>query len=271
MPELAKRILSALVAAPVFLYLIWLGGGFFIVTLLILTFIIQMEIIRMLHKQGLDVPIPFVLLLGVPVLFFGTAPEFAWFFFLLFLLMLMVAETLGSAADTWKRLMATIMVAVLVPALFSGLILIRDIGDNMTGFALTVTLLLMVWANDVFAYFGGKTMGRHQLAPKISPSKTIEGFIWGFAGCFVALILCILFLPGFPLSWLAAIPFAIIVGLFGPAGDLAESKLKRASGIKDSSGLMPGHGGLYDRFDAVLFAAPATAIYFQLLIYFSIL
>jgi len=83
--------------------------------------------------------------------------------------------------------------------------------------------------------------------------------------------LCIYFISDYPLSVGTAIPFAVITGLLGPAGDLSESKLKRASGIKDSSGLMPGHGGLYDRFDAILFSAPAAAIYFYALNHFSIL
>lgn len=265
MPEIVKRVLSALIAAPVFLYLTWLGGWFFGVTVLLLTLIIQFEIIRMMEKQGMKVQKIPALITGIPVLLFAVIPEIAWIFFLIFLLITLLIETFSADSNGWKRLTATLMVAVMVPALFSGLLMLRNFGDNETGFILTLTLLLMIWANDVFAYVGGKTLGKHQLAPKISPAKTVEGFLCGFAGSLLALVLCLTFIPGFPAGWFISLPFAVLVGLLGPSGDLAESKLKRASGIKDSSGLMPGHGGLYDRFDALLFSAPGAAVYFYLL------
>lgn len=271
MPEIVKRIFSAVVAAPVFLYVTWLGGWVFIGLVAAVAVIIQLEMIRMVEKQGAEVIKPVSLLMGLPVLMFPVFPDIAWPLFLMIFLSALIMEVFSSNGNSWKRLMATITVAVFIPAMLSGLLIIRNLNDDNTGFALTLTLLLMVWANDIFAYAGGKSMGKRPLAPKISPSKTIEGFLWGFFGCFVALYLCMTFIPYFPLDWTLSIPLAILVGLFGPAGDLAESKLKRASGIKDSSGLMPGHGGFYDRFDAVLLAAPVTAVYLTMLSYFSIL
>ncbi len=265
MSDLLKRIGSALVAAPVFLYLIWLGGWYFVVTLVIIAAIIQLEIIRMIEKKGMEVQKTMAVILGIPVLLVSVLPESAWIFFLMFLLLTMLIETFGKSRDGWKRLATTLMVAVLIPALISGLLILRNFKDDSTGFILALTLLLMVWSNDIFSFFGGKAMGRKPLAPEISPAKTVEGFFFGFAGSFAALFLCHFFIPGFPLDYSVSIPFAIIAGLFGPAGDLAESKLKRAFCIKDSSALIPGHGGLYDRFDALLFSAPASAIYFFVL------
>lgn len=267
MPELTKRILSALVAAPVFLYLTWLGGWIFMVALVVVAMVIQLEIIYMLEKQGMHVIKLSALLLGVPVLLIPVIPGIAWIIFLMLLLITLLMITFGSNRNGWNGLMSTILVAVLVPALLSGLLMLRSFGDEGTGFILTATLLLMVWVNDIFAYFGGKTMGKHTLAPTISPSKTLEGFISGFLGSIIALALCQTLIPGFPLDWPVSIPFAVLIGFFGPAGDLAESKLKRTAGIKDSSGLMPGHGGLFDRFDAVLFSAPFAAVYFQMIDY----
>ncbi len=232
---------------------------------------IQLEIIYMLNKQGLIVHKPMVLLLGIPVLLTPIEPSLLWPLFLFLLMMTWISITFRSNGDSCEQLMATILAGVAIPALFSGLLIIRSIGDDGTGFALTTILLLMVWANDILAFIGGKSMGKHQLAPKISPNKTVEGFIWGFLGCFIALALGMAILPDYPLSLKLSIPFAALVGIFGPAGDLAESKLKRICDIKDSSGMMPGHGGLYDRFDAILFAAPAAAIYLKILTNFSIL
>jgi len=268
--ELTKRIVTALVAAPVFLYLTWLGGYYFLIILLLISGIIQLEIIRMIEKQEMKVLTPLALLLGVPILLFVLFPATAWLFFLALLLLTFLIETFSHQVNGWKRLVTTVMVAVVVPAFFSGLLLLRNYQDDSTGFILTLTLLLMVWSNDVFAYAGGKTMGKHPLAPSISPAKTIEGFVWGFVGSLLAVSLCKAFISGFPLSWGAAAGFAAVTGFFGPAGDLAESKLKRASGIKDSSGLMPGHGGFYDRFDAVMFSAPAAVIYLGILDFFGL-
>ncbi len=271
MPELLKRIISSLIAAPVFLYALWLGGWFFAVMLVLISMIIQLEIINMLDKQSLHARKIMALLLGVPVMMMAIHPEISWLIILAVLLLILVTEVFHDHSEGWKHLLTTLSVGIMVPALFSGLLVLRNFGDNMTGFILAFTLVVMVWSNDIFAFAGGKTMGRHRLAPKISPAKTVEGFVWGFLGCFLALGLCMILIPGFPLDLKTAIPFALLTGLFGPAGDLSESKLKRASGIKDSSGLMPGHGGLYDRFDAVLFSAPAAAVYFSILHYFSIL
>lgn len=270
-PELAKRILSALIAAPVFLYATWLGGWYFTVGLMLVTIVIQVEIIGMLSKQELRTRKVMSILLGIPIVLMAVIPGTAWMIFLAVLILVMVTEIFRNHDEGWNHLLTTILVGVMIPALVSGLIVLRNFGDDRVGFYLTLTLLLMVWSNDTLAFFGGKTMGKHKLAPKISPAKTIEGFVWGFFGGFLALGLCIYFISDYPLSVGTAIPFAVITGLLGPAGDLSESKLKRASGIKDSSGLMPGHGGLYDRFDAILFSAPAAAIYFYALNHFSIL
>ena len=270
-PELAKRIISAAIAAPVFLYATWLGGWYFTVGMILVTIVIQIEIIAMLSRQELHTRKVMSVLLGIPVVLMAVIPGTAWMIFLALLLLIMVTEIFRDHNEGWKHLLATIHVGVMIPALVSGLVVLRNFGDDRIGFVLTITLLVMVWTNDTLAFFGGKTMGKHKLAPKISPAKTIEGFVWGFFGGFLALALCMYFISDYPLSVGAAIPFAVITGLLGPAGDLSESKLKRASGIKDSSGLMPGHGGLYDRFDAILFSAPAAAIYFFVLYHFSLL
>lgn len=124
----------------------------------------------------------------------------------------------------------------------------------------------MVWGNDVFAYFGGKTFGKTPLASSISPNKTWEGFFSGFIGAGVGLALIIFLVPiESPFEAVLFVPLIFLISIFGPIGDLAESKLKRAAGKKDSSTLLPGHGGLFDRFDALLLAAPAMFVYLRIL------
>lgn len=119
-------------------------------------------------------------------------------------------------------------------------------------------LLLLVWSSDIGAYAAGKTFGRHKLAPKISPGKTWEGAIGGFLLTLGMGWALGYMLPELSLTYRLVV--AGVVAVFGPLGDLAESMLKRSVDIKDSGRIMPGHGGLLDRFDAFLFILPVLAL-----------
>ncbi|UPL49177.1 phosphatidate cytidylyltransferase [Hymenobacter sublimis] len=119
-------------------------------------------------------------------------------------------------------------------------------------------LLLLVWSSDIGAYAAGKTFGKHKLAPKISPGKTWEGAVGGFLLTLVMGWALGYLLPELSLTYRLVV--AGVVAVFGPLGDLAESMLKRSVDIKDSGRIMPGHGGLLDRFDAFLFILPVLAL-----------
>src|SRR5699024_5090157 len=124
------------------------------------------------------------------------------------------------------------------------LLLIRGMGNAEAGFLLTISLLLMVWGNDVFAYFGGKTFGKQPLAPAISPNKTWEGFFFGILGALVGLAIVVYLVPGdYPVPFLKMLPAILLSSILGPIGDLTESRIKRAADIKDASNIFPGHGG----------------------------
>jgi phosphatidate cytidylyltransferase len=116
-------------------------------------------------------------------------------------------------------------------------------------------LILTVALSDTAQYYSGRAFGRHLLAPVISPKKTIEGAIGGFAGAMLGLgLLGHWWLPHVPLQW--RLSLAVAIAAVGIVGDLFESLLKRSVGVKDASSLIPGHGGVLDRIDALLFAAP---------------
>ncbi|SNC77181.1 phosphatidate cytidylyltransferase [Hymenobacter gelipurpurascens] len=119
-------------------------------------------------------------------------------------------------------------------------------------------LLLLVWSSDIGAYAAGKTFGKHKLAPKISPGKTWEGAIGGFLLTLAMGWALGYLLPELSLAYRLVV--AGVVAVFGPLGDLAESMLKRSVDVKDSGKIMPGHGGLLDRFDAFLFILPVLAL-----------
>lgn len=130
------------------------------------------------------------------------------------------------------------------------------VGSSPTprGLAWVLVVIFVTWMNDTGAYLIGKSFGRHPLAPNVSPRKTILGSVAGLAGA--ALIGAIGFAAfGLGAWWLGALAGGII-GIAGQIGDLAESYLKRAAGVKDSGNLIPGHGGLFDRVDGLLFAFP---------------
>lgn len=130
--------------------------------------------------------------------------------------------------------------------------LIRELPD---GIFWVFALLAATWLNDTCAYFAGHAWGRHRLAPALSPGKTWEGWVGGLLGSLIGLLLFWLLLPN-PLALEQVFLLAFLASLFGPAGDLSESLLKRSTGIKDSGHIIPGHGGMLDRIDALLFTGP---------------
>ena len=143
--------------------------------------------------------------------------------------------------------------------LLSGIIVVREALPAPWGGVLVLGILLSVWANDSFAYLVGSKFGKHKLAPRTSPKKSWEGFFAGLAGS--AVFWCLMTLvPGVTMSVPQAILFGLTSGLMGVLGDLAESRIKRNSGFKDSGTIMPGHGGLLDRCDSLFLVAVTSAI-----------
>ena len=120
-------------------------------------------------------------------------------------------------------------------------------------------IVLLVWANDTFAYFAGSLFGKHRIAPEISPRKSWEGFAGGLIFAMVtAYVLSGFYFSLNPVQWMVV---ASLVVVFGTLGDFFESWLKRQAGVKDSGSLMPGHGGFLDRFDALIFCLPFVTLY----------
>ena len=138
-----------------------------------------------------------------------------------------------------------------------------DLFGSMARPGLIVLIFCLLWANDVFAYLTGKLLGKHKLFPRISPGKTIEGSIGGLVFTVIAVAVFAHYADWLPLS--AATGMAAIAVVFGTLGDLCESMLKRQAGVKDSGKLIPGHGGILDRFDSVMFSVPFIFVYLLLL------
>ena len=138
----------------------------------------------------------------------------------------------------------------------AGLAALSALRSGSDGVAWTAIVLVAVWSNDTAAFFAGRAIGRHKLWPAVSPGKTWEGCIAGLTASVLVLLLIRPMLPRY-LGALACIGLGTLAGVLGPLGDLSKSMLKRAYGVKDTGRLFPGHGGMLDRIDGVLFVAPA--------------
>lgn len=143
---------------------------------------------------------------------------------------------------------------IYIPIFLSCLILVRNGND---GVSWIFFILILVFLGDTGAYYAGSYLGRHKLCPAVSPNKTVEGALGGLAATLAAgAVLKYFVMPS--LSWPLSILFFLSIGIAGQAGDLFESELKRTAHVKDSGAFLPGHGGILDRIDALLFAAPVV-------------
>lgn len=176
-----------------------------------------------------------------------------------FLLVMGTTPSMDGAADRVGRLVLGVLY---VGALLAFLPLLRRL-DNGVGWIFL--LLAASWLGDTGAYFAGRAFGKHKLAKVLSPKKTWEGAIGGF---FTSMAGAVLFgwLFGLDVHWAVLAALGGVLDVFGVLGDLAESMLKRAFGVKDSGGILPGHGGILDRVDSVIFAGPVLYLVVSLVI-----
>ena len=221
-----------------------------------------LEVFAMLQAGGVA-PLRIVGAAGAAALFAGAlVPELAP---MLPVVTLAVAAAVLSRAEAMSTTVtaaaATLFASAYVGSLAGTIAALRVLPPVSDG-AWRVTLLLaIVMASDTFAYFAGSAFGRHKLAPRISPGKTVEGLAGGLVGGVVAaLVVRQVGLPALPAP--AAVALGLVVASFGVTGDLVESLMKRWAGVKDSGRLFPGHGGMLDRLDSLLFGAPVLYYYF---------
>ena len=261
MTELTKRILFAVPAAIFFIFVIWLGGFYFVGLITCIALFIQREIAILAGGAGFEPDSYFPYTIGIwilltPFLLHNLAIGIGIF-------LLFVAFQIFKTRDqALKNLVGTFFNGIYAPLGLLGIILIRNIEDTDVGFVLTIAAVLMVWGNDVFAYFGGKYLGKNKMAPTISPNKTWEGFGFGILGALVGLAIAYYSVStSIPISIVTLAPAALLVSIFGPIGDLTASRIKRAANVKDASDILPGHGGFFDRFDALILAAPVFYLY----------
>ncbi len=205
--------------------------------------------------------------LGAAVLFTAfaldapaKAPDLVLMAVVVFLIVLLITQTFRFTKDFSKMLTGVGVTAlgVMYVAFLGGFLVATRVGfENTPGLSthLLAYFFLVIFASDIGAYFSGRFLGKHKLAPTISPGKTVEGLIGGLiAGAGAAALATWWFFPTLPYQF--SIPLAIVLAVVGVLGDLIESAMKRGSGSKDAASILPGHGGFLDRLDSLLFGAP---------------
>jgi phosphatidate cytidylyltransferase len=266
--NLVTRLLTGLIAIPLLLWLLFGGPAWgWMAFVSVACAVGSLELFGMTHP-GDRVSQALGVLLSVGVIqvlwFFGSDVRYVLAAFLLLPLLglFFTLARLGDIETSARRALAMAFGPAYVGGGLASVILLRrDAGDVDNAGAGFVTLVLILsWASDTGAYFAGRFLGKHKLFPAVSPKKTVEGALGGLAGAALgAAVACSTFLPSLPL--VHGLLLAVIAGGLGQAGDLGESMIKRSYGVKDSGGIVPGHGGILDRVDATLVVGVLTYLY----------
>jgi len=251
---LAWRVATAIVGGPAVILAAWWGGIPLAVFCLLVSVAGIEEVADMFALKGVSVSRPVAHFLQVACLLSSFAGDVTvWAIFpVLAGIVSFSMPVLSRRAGDVPRAGATFLTVMYVPYLLGHLMLMRGLPG---GERLIVYCLCVIWGTDTAAYFAGTRLGRHRLCPDLSPKKSWEGAV---AGLIAGLGIAVAMGPWAGLSTTMAALLGVVAPVFGEVGDLFESALKRYAGVKDSGRVIPGHGGALDRFDSLLFTAPAV-------------
>jgi phosphatidate cytidylyltransferase len=269
---LKTRIITAIVLMAVLLPILFLLppyylGAFFLVALLAAAW----EWSRMLAPEAKKAAWLYATFCLVIILFLLGMQAVSWQFSLLmmsvlfwiFLAPFILAKGMNLSLQKFKPFYS-ILGLIILPATWFALVFLRELG-----LVFLLSSMALVWVADIGAYFIGKAFGKHKLAAQISPGKSIEGAIGGLVLCYLYALLCVVYLPlgdtlfgawAIRFGWVPMFLMVTVLVAFSVFGDLFESQLKRLAGVKDSSHLLPGHGGVLDRVDALIPTMPIAAL-----------
>jgi phosphatidate cytidylyltransferase len=257
-----QRILSSLVLIPLIVTAIWLDGLLFTVAVILFSLLGVFEFYRLAQKAGWKpfalIGIIFVLLFLIDAYYFEDARTTGLLISGIIIFPLIQALFCREIENAFINWLWTVGGVFYVGWTMSHFILLRELESGLNWVLLVV---LTTMATDTFAFIAGRAFGRHRLIPSISPGKTWEGSVGGIIGAVIAIVLIAYFtgLDSFGYGWL--IGLGCLIGIVAQLGDLSESLLKRNVNAKDASKLIPGHGGVLDRLDSLIFAVVLTYYY----------
>ena len=251
---LKTRVISACVFVPVILLAVFFGGWIFAALILAIAVLGGYEFGKMAEVNDFTflpwIYYPSAAVIIVLAQLFAKTPGVVIAAVFLAFAAFMVLFILGKFE--LDEIALNVTAVVYIPLTLSTAVLIRSgLGD---GRYLLYLLLLIEWFTDSGAYFIGSALGRHKLMPRVSPNKSVEGAVGGVAAAVLAALILNVFTGLLPYGYIIVV--AVLVSVAGQFGDLCESAVKRWAGVKDSGNLIPGHGGVLDRFDSMFFASP---------------
>ena len=268
--NLVARIAVAAVAIPALVFLFVRGGWWWTGFVEVLVILAVWEARRLFRLSGGDFPLwPLLVLCPIPPLLFlyhrweWVAP---WVFLVIVVVAFFVVRRPHALATSFD-LAGPIAAAIYIGLGFAFFVGVRQTGSETEGARWLMFLFADLWVADTFAMLFGALWGKKRLAPSISPHKTVVGFCAGLVGG--GIVGAVFIIGGWlPAWWWAVLIGAVAISAVGQLGDLYESLLKRRAKVKDISRIIPGHGGVLDRFDSALFAAPFLYIYLKVVVYF---
>jgi phosphatidate cytidylyltransferase len=260
------RLIVAVLSIPLILAACYFGKIYFLIFVLGVALISFYEFSLLAKNKGMNLNN----WLGYCGVTFFVCNRFYPFFdnfnfLILLVIIISLVELFRNNGSAIYNSGATIFGVMYLGIFASALVAIREFytapGDlYVRGGYIIISVFISIWVCDSAAYYGGSALGKHKLFPRVSPKKSWEGAIFGFVFSILGMIAAKFIILGF-LSWNSIITMGVIIGIVGQLGDLIESLLKRDAGVKDSSNILPGHGGMFDRFDSLLLTAPAILLY----------
>jgi phosphatidate cytidylyltransferase len=309
--SLVPRVLVALIAIPLIVWLTMLGGYYFFFLIAVISSLTLYEFYGLAEAKG-AAPLKILGLMGggiINIVFVYERLQVDIYQFVLnhfsihlamfsqhqlltvvllkLLLLTLLVELFRTKGSPLINVAATMGGVLIISLCFGTLIFLRELFPYgfpvykffATGYAddlqlaqinrwggfTVIALFASIWMCDTAAYFGGSMFGRHRLFESVSPKKTWEGAVFGFLFSVLTMIIAKYLVLGY-LSYSHAFVLGIFIGVFGQLGDLIESRFKRDAGVKDSSKFIPGHGGLYDRFDSLVYLSPIVYLYIDFVV-----
>lgn len=262
----AKRVIVSIIAIPAIVALTIYGRELFLFFILAVSAISFYEFSNFAKNKNASINLPAgmlsILAVILNIYYNFVEPTNLYLIITLFIL---ITELFRNKDSALRNTSAAFLGIAYIGFLFGSLLSIRELDANVgsyyiRGAYLILSILISIWLCDSAAFFIGCRYGKHKLFPRVSPKKSWEGAIAGFSFAILGFVVMkIIFMKFIPLA--DAIIIGVLIGAFSQIGDLVESLFKRDAEIKDSSNLIPGHGGVLDRFDSLLFAAPIVYLY----------